>query len=63
VNGSVIERDVAEAVGLSLFVQEQLSVDYCARQFVIFEPGFKSAVISSLQSFLFQGQDPDQGFQ
>jgi hypothetical protein len=51
VNGSVIESDIAEAVGLSLFVREQLSVDYCAREFSIFEPGFESSVISSFQSF------------
>jgi hypothetical protein len=30
VNGSVIESDVFEAVGLSFFVREQLSVDSCA---------------------------------
>jgi hypothetical protein len=50
VHGSVIESDVLKAVGLSLFVRGQLSVDYCACEFVIFELGFESSVISSFQT-------------
>jgi hypothetical protein len=51
VNGSVIESDIAEAAALSSFVREQLSVDYCAREFVIFDRGFKPSGIASLQRF------------
>jgi hypothetical protein len=50
VNGAVIESDVAEAAALSLFVREQLSVDACAREFVL--SGIESSAIASLQSLL-----------
>jgi hypothetical protein len=52
VNGAVIESDVAEAAELSPFVREQLSVDACAREFVICDSGIESPAIASLQSLL-----------
>jgi hypothetical protein len=48
VNGAVIESDVAEAAALSRFVREQLSVDVCAREFVLSD--VESSAIASLQS-------------
>jgi hypothetical protein len=52
VNGEVIESDVADAVSLSPFVREQLSVDACAREFVISDSGVGSSGIVSLQPFI-----------
>jgi hypothetical protein len=60
-NGAVIESDVAEAAALSPFVREQLSVDWCAREFVILDNKSESesgvgrsgmAALEALQSLL-----------
>jgi hypothetical protein len=52
VNGGMIESDIAEAVALSPFVREQLSVDCCAHEFVICDNDIDSSSIASLQSLL-----------
>jgi hypothetical protein len=51
VNGALVESEVAEAAALSPFVWEQLSVDACAREFVL--SIIESSAIASLQSLLF----------
>jgi hypothetical protein len=51
VNGAVIESDVAEAAALSPFVREQLSVDGCAREFVLWDSSVGSSAIVSLKHF------------
>jgi hypothetical protein len=48
----VIESNVAEAVALSPAVQEQLSVDGCARQFVLNKNKIGASDIQSLHRFL-----------
>jgi hypothetical protein len=53
--GSVIESDIAEAAALSPAVWEQLSVDICARKFVLSDDEIGWDV-RSLQSFL-SGRD------
>jgi hypothetical protein len=52
VNGAVIESDIAEAAALSPFVREQLSVDYCAREFVLCESSVGPSAIASFQNFV-----------
>jgi hypothetical protein len=47
----MVEIDIAEAAALSSFVREQLSVDCCAREFVICD-SVGSSAITSLQHFL-----------
>jgi hypothetical protein len=48
-NGIVVESDVAESMALFPAVREQLSVDGCARAFVLNGSGVESADIRSLQ--------------
>jgi hypothetical protein len=50
VNESVIESNVAESAALFPAVQEQLSVDSCARKFFVKDDGIESAAIDSLLS-------------
>jgi hypothetical protein len=52
VNGAVIESDIAEAAALAPAVQEQLSVDGCARKFILDENGIETTDIRSLQVLL-----------
>jgi hypothetical protein len=52
VNGTIIESSLADAVSLSPAVQEQLSVDSCARQFILNESGIKPTNILSLECLL-----------
>jgi hypothetical protein len=52
VNGTVIEIDLSEAAALSPAVQEQLSVDGCARAFFVDDSGIETADIHSLQLLL-----------
>jgi hypothetical protein len=56
VNDAVIGSDVAEAVTLSVFVRERLSVDICACGFVILDGCVESSGISSIQMF-FSGSE------
>jgi hypothetical protein len=50
---SVIEMDGAEAAALSPAVQDQLSVDGCARKVFVKDSGIEITDIHSLQLFLF----------
>jgi hypothetical protein len=52
INGVLFESDVVHAIALSPAVSEQLSVDGCARKFVLNEGKLSSEDISSLQSLL-----------
>jgi hypothetical protein len=54
VDGTVIESDAGEAAAaaLSRFVREQLSVDWCAREFVIWDGRVGSSAMVSLESLL-----------
>jgi hypothetical protein len=55
VNGVVIVSDILETAALSPAVREQLSVDACAREFVLTDPQIEAADIHSLQC-LFSGK-------
>jgi hypothetical protein len=52
VNGAVFQSDIAEAAALSPFVREQLSVDACAREFVLCESDIGPSTAASLLSIL-----------
>jgi hypothetical protein len=51
-NGVMIESNVAEAVGLSPVVKEQLSVDGCARKFIVNNNEIGASDIRSLHCLL-----------
>jgi hypothetical protein len=52
VNGSVVEREVCESAALFRAVREQLSVDSCARKFIVNLSGIDPAAIDSLELLL-----------
>jgi hypothetical protein len=52
VNGTVIESDILEAASLSPFFREQLSVDGCARKFILNDNRISATDIRSLQLLL-----------
>jgi hypothetical protein len=53
VNEQMFQMSVVKAVILSPAVQQQLSIDSCARKFVIRDSEIDSTVFSSLQNFMF----------
>jgi hypothetical protein len=52
VNGTTIKSNIREAAALSPAIREQLSVDACARQFVLSDDRIAVSNFNSLQSFL-----------
>jgi hypothetical protein len=52
INRTVTESNISEAVSLSPFIQEQLSVDGCARKFILKDGRISAADIRSLQLLL-----------
>jgi hypothetical protein len=52
VNGKVVESDLAEAVTLCPAIQEQLSVDGCARKFFVNDSEIETADIRIVQLLL-----------